>query len=387
MEKEDITLRMFADVMGPTDAQKQQLFELQRNKMAADVAALPAGRASVFYGAQLAQDLGQAVGKGLGAARRGFLGVETMQEVEDRVSKEARAVGQPILREQGLEAYLNFLSDTYSKAGLTDKAEKAKLVADKITEQRDLVDSTIKKNLAAANKDKQASTLDQARQIVLQLAGKADLKQEEKQALDNAREVLKLSSPSQVINMTQESKFAGKRGELQASALDSAAQSAAGARTALTTLDDMLGLAKTDKLYTGALAMTALGAASFLTSLGLLSQENARTLANSEIYDKRAKDLVMQELGGKLGAQISNTDREFIEARIPQLKTSPTARVELINKLKEIQESKINLYRKMNKHANEFGNLNDFDFSQNYMPPNIISSQGDGTKENPIKLK
>ncbi len=237
------------------------------------------------------------------------------------------------------------------------------------------------------NKDKQASTLDQARNVVLQLAGRSDLNPQEQRVLDNAREVLKLASPGQTINMTQETKFAGQRGELQAKALDVAASSAATARTSLTTLDEMERLAKTGGLYTGPLAMTALGASNFLNSIGLLNSSQVRILANAEQYDKSAKDLVMQELGGKLGAQISNTDREFIEARIPQLKNSPTARLEIINKLKEIQNGKINLYQRMNEHANKYNNLNTFDFSQNYMPPAIIAPQGEGTRENPIKLK
>ena len=38
------------------------------------------------------------------------------------------------------------------------------------------------------------------------------------------------------------------------------------------------------------------------------------------------------------------------------------------DKIKEIQNGKIDAYQKMNAHANKFDNLNDFDFSQNYMP-------------------
>ena len=188
------------------------------------------------------------------------------------------------------------------------------------------------------------------------------------------------------ITFTQESKFAGQRGEDQAKALTLAASNATGAASAIATLTDMEKLAASNQLYNGPLAMTALGAANFLNSLGLISPADSRTLANSEIYDKKAKDLVMQELGGKLGAQISDTDRKFIEARIPQLTNSPTARIELIQKLKEIQQGKINLYRKMNEHANKFGQLNTFDFSQNYMPVGV-SAAPLGTKENPIKLR
>jgi hypothetical protein len=34
--------------------------------------------------------------------------------------------------------------------------------------------------------------------------------------------------------------------------------------------------------------------------------------------------------------------------------------------MEEIQRGKIDYYKKMNTHANKFGNLNDFDFSDKY---------------------
>jgi len=387
MAQEDITTQLFADILPKTPAQEQATYQAQRDLRDLETAKLgPMGIIS-FTSGQAAQDLGRALGGVEKGLRQGLFGIETSKEAEDRISKEIRAGGADILKTEGLDGYLNYLSDAYGQAGLTDKATKARLVAEKLTQQQELIKSTITKNLAAANKDKQASTLDQARNVVLQLAGRSDLNPQEQRVLDNAREVLKLASPGQTINMTQETKFAGQRGELQAKALDVAASSAATARTSLTTLDEMERLAKTGGLYTGPLAMTALGASNFLNSIGLLNSSQVRILANAEQYDKSAKDLVMQELGGKLGAQISNTDREFIEARIPQLKNSPTARLEIINKLKEIQNGKINLYQRMNEHANKYNNLNTFDFSQNYMPPAIIAPQGEGTRENPIKLK
>lgn len=386
MAQEDITASLFADILPKTPAQEQAAYQAQRDLMSLKMAELPVGAGVRFAGYQAAQDLGRALGGVEKGVRQGLLGIETQKEMEDRLSQQIRAGGADILKTEGLDGYLNYLSDAYGQAGMTDKATKARLVAEKLTQQQELIKSTITKNLAAANKDKQASTLDQARQVVLQFAGRSDLNPQEQRILNNAKEVLKLASPSQTINMTQESKFAGQRGELQAKALDTAAASAATARTSLTTLDEMERLANTGGLYTGPLAMTALGASNFLNSVGLLSPGQSRILANAEQYDKSAKDLVMQELGGKLGAQISNTDREFIEARIPQLKNSPTARLEIIKKLKEIQQGKIGLYQRMNEHANKYNNLNTFDFSQNYMPPSIIAPQGQGTRENPIKL-
>lgn len=337
---------------------------------------------------------GQQMGQALGGVVNTLFGLPSVQDPRLQQAQLGQQAYQEALQTSGGDAsspaFFKNLSSSAAKLGVTTLAQQAAQQAAKLeseqmqTFQRQAAGIS---SLATATKEKQASTLDQARQVVLELAGRSDLKPQEQRVLANAREVLKLASPGQTVNLGQETKFAAERGQLQAKALDAAALSASTARASLNTLDELEKLATDNRLYTGPLAMTALGASNFLNSIGLLSAADARNLADAERYDKGAKDLVMQELGGKLGAQISNTDREFIEARIPQLKNSPTARLEIIRKLKEIQSGKINLYRRMNEYANKNNNLNDFDFSQNYMPPSIIAPQGAGTKENPIKLK
>lgn len=188
------------------------------------------------------------------------------------------------------------------------------------------------------------------------------------------------------VNQNQEQEFAKKRGTTQAQALDDAATLARGASQALATLSNMKQLNASGELFTGPLANSYITGTNFLASVGLLSPAQTRVLTSSEVYDKQAKDLVMQDLGGKLGAQISDADRKFVEARIPQITTSAKARTELLNKLDEIQRNKIDYYRKMNSHANKFGNLNEFDFSEQYSPIQAPSA-APGTRENPIKLK
>lgn len=170
------------------------------------------------------------------------------------------------------------------------------------------------------------------------------------------------------VDVRQEEEFAKNRGKSQAEELTNAASLARGASQALGTLGGMKQLADSGQLFTGPLAPSYVGASNFLASLNLLSADQTKRLTSSEIYDKQAKDLVMQDLGGKLGAQISDADRKFVEARIPQLTTSAKARTELIDKLQEIQRGKIDYWRKMNDYANKKGNLNEFDFSEVYSP-------------------
>ena len=188
------------------------------------------------------------------------------------------------------------------------------------------------------------------------------------------------------VNQNQEQEFAKKRGTTQAQALDDASTMARGASQALSTITNMKQLNASGELFTGPLANSYITGTNFLASVGLLSPSQTKLLTSSEVYDKQAKDLVMQDLGGKLGSQISDADRKFVEARIPQITTSVKARTELLNKLDEIQRGKIDYYRKMNTHANKFGNLNEFDFSEQYSPIQKPSA-GAGTRENPIVLK
>lgn len=173
-----------------------------------------------------------------------------------------------------------------------------------------------------------------------------------------------------VINQ-QEGALAKGMGEDQAKALSEARLSATGAGPALDRLNTLEKLNNSGKLFQGPQANTTATAANFLNSVGLLSKENAASLSSSEVYGKTAKDLVLQDLNGKLGAGISNEDRAFIEAKIPQLTNSPQARTELIQKLKEIQQSKVGYYKDMISHVQKYKNLNEFDFSKN-MPVSAV---------------
>jgi hypothetical protein len=188
------------------------------------------------------------------------------------------------------------------------------------------------------------------------------------------------TAPRTTVNIKGEEAFATGRGKSQSDQLNDAATAARTATQALAGLSSMKQLNASGELFTGPLANPHLAAANLLASVGLLSPNQVGRLAKSEIYDKQAKDLVMQDLGGKLGAQISDADRKFVEARIPQLATSQKARTELLDKIEEIQRGKIDYYRKMNEHANKFNSLNTFDFAQ----PGASSATG--TRQNPIKL-
>jgi len=200
------------------------------------------------------------------------------------------------------------------------------------------------------------------------------------------RTTAKVSATVNAPAAKQKSAFAESRGKTQDQQLLDATTNARAASQALTTISTMKQLDKTGQLVTGPLANSYVGASNLLASIGLLSANQVSILTSSQVYDKSAKDLVMQDLGGKLGAQISDADRKFVEDRIPQLTTSAKARTELLDKIEQIQKGKIAYYKKMNAHANKYGDLNDFDFSEVYSitPP---AAGGRGVDSNNPLLK
>jgi hypothetical protein len=187
------------------------------------------------------------------------------------------------------------------------------------------------------------------------------------------------TSKAPIINIAgnQENEFAKGRGKNQADELRDAKKAAGSSKVALLSLEQMERV-NIDGIYSGPQADVLLATNGFLESVGLLSSDQVGKLTNSATYDKNAKDLVMLDLDGKLGAQVSDADRKYVEARIPQLRTNPQARTELIVKLREIHNNKIDKARKMVAHANEFDNLNDF----NWDPPKPkTADQGWGIKK------
>jgi len=142
MAQEDITAGLFADILPRSPQQDLALYQAQRDRTAAGIANLQPGRGVVFSGVQAAQDVGRAIGE-VGKGVRGLLGAESTQDMQDKLSEQIRAGGADILKTEGLGGYLNYLSNAYGQAGMTDKATKAKLIAEKIAQQEETIKSQI----------------------------------------------------------------------------------------------------------------------------------------------------------------------------------------------------------------------------------------------------
>ena len=132
------------------------------------------------------------------------------------------------------------------------------------------------------------------------------------------------------VDAKGETKFVEQLGKNDAETVTEAMKTRA---TALSTIGSLqkLNSLNNQELISGTFATGRVGAANLLNTLGLASPADVTRIATSQQYDKVAKDVIFQTLGGKLGAGFSNEDRRFIEALIPQLETSPEARRQLIS--------------------------------------------------------
>ena len=118
-------------------------------------------------------------------------------------------------------------------------------------------------------------------------------------------------------------------GKIDAKAVGDAQRARDSSIAALKSLNTLATM-PADELISGQFASGRVGATNLLTTLGLASPSDAARLATSQQYQKVAGDVILQTLGGKLGAGFSNADREFIASLVPQLETNPEARRKLI---------------------------------------------------------
>ena len=184
------------------------------------------------------------------------------------------------------------------------------------------------------------------------------------------------SKQSISVDAKGETKFVEQLGKNDAETVTEAMKTRA---TSLSTIGSLqkLNLLNNQELISGTFATGRVGAANLLNTLGLASPADVTRIATSQQYDKVAKDVIFQTLGGKLGAGFSNEDRRFIEALIPQLETSPEARRQLIsymvgkNQLIVDETTRLENYGRANK------GLGGFDYK---IPRETIAPPSAGTK-------
>jgi len=161
------------------------------------------------------------------------------------------------------------------------------------------------------------------------------------------------------VNQKGETAFAEKLGALDAKDVADARANRDSSIAALNTLNELSRL-NDQGLISGSYATGRVGAANLLNTLGLISPKDQATLASSENYQKKAGDLILATLGGRLGAGFSNEDRKFIQGLVPSLENSAAARRQLIDFMQKKNQAIVNEMTRLEDYAREKNSLKGF---------------------------
>jgi hypothetical protein len=173
-----------------------------------------------------------------------------------------------------------------------------------------------------------------------------------------------------------ESEFVKQLGKNDANTVTKAMETRATSLSTLQSLNKLESL-NNQELISGTFATGRVGAANFLNTLGLASSADVSRIASSQQYDKVAKDVIFQTLGGKLGAGFSNEDRKFIEALIPQLESSPTARRQLIAYMRDKNQQIADEATRLESYARNNRGLGGFEYK---IPRETLAPAGGAAK-------
>jgi hypothetical protein len=309
MAERDIVGSLF----GMTPESYQQGMARRDTATNAQLAQLAPGQLAGFYAME--------AGTGLGRATQGLLGVEDPELMKIRDVQQMRTQFDTSSA-AGLRAFARSLAEK----GYTDLAIQATAKAD---------------GMAKALLD-QSKTAEETRLLgreIKEIGIPGNPEMVIKAAVNKDGQIIgyigqpysRFTSKTNVnVDTAGESEFVKQLAKNDAGTVTDAMKTRTDAINSLKNLNTLSTL-NDQELISGTYASGRVGAANLFNTLGLATKEDAARLATSEQFQKIGKDLILQTLGGKLGAGFSNEDRKFIEGLIPSLENSPDARRKLIN--------------------------------------------------------
>lgn len=190
--------------------------------------------------------------------------------------------------------------------------------------------------------------------------------------LRGQQEIRAAGRPQTSVTVQGDKAFTTELAKLDAKQLDEFRDSAVKAQGGLSRIAEMKRLSD-QGVYSGWAAQGRTGVANFFTTIG--APMDPRKLQNSQEYLKHAKELTLAMLKEGVGStQISNADREFIDATIPQLETNPQARMNLLNYMEQRLGSSVQRFQDADAYARKNSGLGGF----NYQPQQRQSQRPSG---------
>jgi hypothetical protein len=305
------------------------------------------------------QALGNVAGSLLGVEDPELMKIRDVQQMRSQFDTSSAAGLRAFARSLAEKGYTDLAMQAATKA---DSMAKALLDQNKIAEETRILGREIKE---------------------IGVEGNPELVQ--KAVVDKDGKIVKVvgdpySRFSQKTNISVdtggESEFVKKLAGLDAKTVKEAMDTRTDAINSLKNLNTLSTL-NDQELISGTYASGRVGASNLLNTLGLATEKEATRLASSEQFQKVGKDLILQTLGGKLGAGFSNEDRKFIEALVPSLENSPAARRELIKFMQTKFGNIVTEVNNLENYAREKKGLGGYKYSTP-LPSSSVAPSGAG---------
>lgn len=348
-------------LFGMTPEMYQQGMARQASRDNLTAAQLTPGQLAGFYAME--------AGTGLGRATQGLLGVEDPELAKIR-DVQAMRTQFDISTPKGLRDFASALSAKgYGDLAIQASARAADIDKDIATAEK-----------ARTEKLPNIANLQLYRDRLIQAVGPNDPRVKEVNAAIEAAG----KGQGTTINIDQkgETEFVKQLAKNDADTVKDAVKTRTDAINSLTNLNTLARLNE-NELISGTYASGRVGAANFLQTIGLASEKDKNRLATSEQFQKVGRDLILQTLGGKLGAGFSNEDRKFIESLIPSLENSPAARKQLIQFMQTKFTNVVDEVGRLENYAREKNGLKGY----TYKTPLPTSSAAPGGAGGPSKAE
>lgn len=168
------------------------------------------------------------------------------------------------------------------------------------------------------------------------------------------RSIAKAGAPNINVNAPYEPAFNKELAALDAKALDKMRGGAEAGNQVLSSAARLRQL--NPAVYSNGGAEAKMAAVNMLAGLGI-NVGDAGKLANSQEFDALSSKLVMDSLGGTLGAGVSNADVQFLRKTVPNIGQDPKARDALINFMEKKAKGQIETYSAARQYAEKNNGL------------------------------
>ena len=403
-------------IFGPTVDQVRQQLDAQNEANMMQQARMSPEQLNMFYAGRAGQRLGSGVGEGL--AQFGVPGFGERPEVND-----ARVMQQVVddVRREGVDSsnpvdFYRKVSDKLTQAGKTGpammlslkaaeteflfnkrQAEVRKLNADALKALREK-ESDMQRLLREAREATNEGREDDAKAIKDQIDklnqkdvvstkegagtgiidGKSVPMEKEVYRDKDGKVVWEgkpyFKSSGVTVNNNAENKpssFETAYGEAEGKSAAAIRQSARDAPAKLANLQNLFRAS--EGAVSGSFPQFQTAFVRGLKTIGFSDPKLEKMLNDSDFFTQNANEATLAAIGGSLGAQISDGDRQFVAAIVPQLANSPEARRQMLAWLEAKVQHQIDMGDALTKHIQEWRKANPTDRkgvpTESFVPP------------------